>query len=605
MDLEMPGPPRQRTLEAVKKALKEGQISEIDIDDRILNTIKLLKKTGKFDDRREPREEQAIDRPEHRALIRKAGSEGLVLLKNDRNILPLNLLSTNKIALLGPLAKYAAAHGGGSASLNCHYKISPYDAFEKRLGNQVKITHSKGAHIFRIYPDLEAGCINRDGNLGFLAEYYMTPEVKGEPFRKEEIPRGYLATLMNEHVVGCRTVCFSTSFKPPTPGNHYLSFSGLGPSKLYIENMLMAEQPEPTKDAMSFFLGVQDEIRFQYAFENRPYNISIETHPSPYSNSELYLMENQCSTHIGFITQSEMEEDLLTEAVNLAKEADIAILFVGNTTQWETEGQDLSSMTLPADGSQDKLITSVATVNPNTIVVNTTGVPIELPWLDNVTAFVQAWYGGQETGNAILDVLLGETCPSGKLPISWPKKYEHTACYGNFGLDSFESREVKYVEGIFVGYRWFDKHWGGENEVRFPFGFGLSYTKFEISDAIVSGSISKDNEQDINVVVKVKNVGKSAGTETVQIYLKPPVREEVEKPVKELVGFLKVELEPGEEKIAKVIFGRDGAAYWDERNDKWKVDKGMYGVLVATSSDPKDCRARLEMIVEEDFTYEP
>lgn len=140
----MPGPARQRTPEAVHKALKEGQISAADIDSRVLSTLKLLKQTGKFDDRKDTPKEQAIDRPEHRALIRKAGSEGIVLLKNDNNILPIDLGKTKKIALLGPLATYSAAHGGGSASLKCHYKVSPYDAFTERLGDQVEITHSKG-----------------------------------------------------------------------------------------------------------------------------------------------------------------------------------------------------------------------------------------------------------------------------------------------------------------------------------------------------------------------------------------------------------------------------------------------------------------------------
>jgi beta-glucosidase len=142
----MPGPARQRTPEAVQKALKTGQISTADIDNRILATLKLLRQTGKFDDRKDTPKEQAIDLPEHRALIRKAGSEGIVLLKNDNNILPIKVANTRKIALLGPLATYSAAHGGGSASLNCHYKVSPYDAFTERLGKQVEITHSKGRY---------------------------------------------------------------------------------------------------------------------------------------------------------------------------------------------------------------------------------------------------------------------------------------------------------------------------------------------------------------------------------------------------------------------------------------------------------------------------
>ena len=316
-----------------------------------------------------------------------------------------------------------------------------------------------------------------------------------------------------------------------------------------------------------------------------------------------YLMEGQASIHLGFIAQAEMEHDVLTEATKLASEADLAIVFVGNTTQWETEGQDLSSMTLPAHGSQDRLIASIAAVNRSTIVVNTTGVPVELPWLENVSAFVQAWYAGQETGNAILDVLLGDVCPSGKLPISWPRKYEHTGCSGNFGLDSFDSRKVEYAEGVFVGYRWFDRMWSTEKEVRFPFGYGLSYTTFSISDARVSGGILKDPNANVTVSAKIKNVGAAMGSETVQIYLEPPLVEGLERPVKSLVGFAKVELRPDEEAGIEVSFARDGAAYWDEMNSMWKVSEGTHGVVVATSSAPDDIIARLKVIVKEAFAY--
>lgn len=314
-------------------------------------------------------------------------------------------------------------------------------------------------------------------------------------------------------------------------------------------------------------------------------------------------MEGQSSIHLGLVAQAEMERCVLAEAVDLAKDADLAILFVGNTTQWETEGQDLSSMTLPANGSQDKLIASVVAANPKTIVVNTTGVPVELPWIDEVPAFLQAWYSGQETGNAILDVLLGEVSPSGKLPISWPKKYEHTGCYGNFGLDSFESRKVEYVEGVFVGYRWFDRMWGHDMEVRFPFGYGLSYTTFSVTDAHISGRIVNAKDAIVTVVAKVKNVGSMTGCETVQVYLEPPVVEGINRPVKGLVGFAKVELHPNGEDMVKVAFTRDATAYWDEAAKEWAVSEGLHHVIVATSAAPAHVKARLELHVEYPFRF--
>lgn len=223
-------------------------------------------------------------------------------------------------------------------------------------------------------------------------------------------------------------------------------------------------------------------------------------------------------------------------------------------------------MVLPSNGSQDALISGVAAVNANTIVVNTTGVAVEMPWLDNVPAVLQAWYAGQETGNAVLDVLLGEVNPSGKLPISWPRKYEHTACYGNFGLDSYDSLQVDYVEGVNVGYRHFDQQYGTEKEVLFPFGYGLSYTSFELSDATISGNLSGASDV-VTVSASVTNTGSRAGAETVQVYVAPPKTGSANgRPPKALVAFSKVFLQPRESKTVSASFGRDCIAYWDDQN---------------------------------------
>jgi beta-glucosidase len=198
---------------------------------------------------------------------------------------------------------------------------------------------------------------------------------------------------------------------------------------------------------------------------------------------------------------------------------------------------------------------------------------------------------------------MGDVSPSGKLPVSWPKKYEHTGGYGNFGPDSLETPKVEYVEGVFVGYRWFDRLWGGNKEVRFPFGYGLSYTSFAISDVRVAGAITNDPSAKVNVSAKVRNVGKAMGSETVQVYLEPPVVKGLERPVKGLVGSAKVELAVGEEKEIEILFARDGAAYWDDVENKWRVNEGVHGVVVATSSAPGDVKARLELPVEHGFVY--
>jgi beta-glucosidase len=206
-----------------------------------------------------------------------------------------------------------------------------------------------------------------NGQPGFTAEYWSNDEFKGAPFFTQEFPRGYFTTLMDHPTDGKKVARFTTVLTPPTSGNHYLSYSTLGPSKLYINGALHQEQTRSTKDSMSFLLGVQEEILFQYKFEaEKEYKIQIDMHPST-EPSELFLLDGQLSVHLGFIEQEEMEADILAEAIRLAKDADYAILFVGNNMQWETEGQDMEDMNLPADGSQDRLISAVAKVNSNTV----------------------------------------------------------------------------------------------------------------------------------------------------------------------------------------------------------------------------------------------
>ncbi|KAI8242330.1 Beta-glucosidase B [Colletotrichum sp. SAR 10_96] len=554
LDLEMPGPPHRRQPAIVHKLIEGGKVDVKDIDDRVLPLLKLLRQTGKFTDRREPVPERAISRPEHENLIREAGGEGVVLLKNSESALPLKPSHLKNIAVLGPLAKHAAAHGGGSASLNCHYKISPFDAIKSRLPDS-NLSYSKG-------------------NPGFAADFYENLDLTGEPFYTEEYPRGSFMTLMNDNVVSAKSARLSTKYSPDVSGKHYLSFSGMGPARLFINGEFQGEIKE-TAEAMSFLLGVQEERHLQYDFvTGETYDIVIESTISPVPNAELYLADDQIAVHLGFVSQQEMKADLLSEAVSFAKGADVALIFVGNTPQWETEGQDMATMILPADGSQDKLIAEVAKVNPNTIVVITTGVPVELPWLDSVAAVVQGWYGGQETGNSILDVLLGEVNPSGRLPMSWPKKNEHTACYGHFGLDSWDSREVEYVEGVNVGYRHFDSQYGTEQEVLFPFGYGLSYSTFEHSACALSGTLdANDKNAKITVAITVHNTSDVAGSEVVQVYVSPPKsRTGVERPPKALVAFDKIHLDPGAQKDIQLSFKRDGAAFWSEAGRLWEVE---------------------------------
>lgn len=454
-------------------------------------------------------------------------------------------------------------------------------------------------------PDLEHGIKSSKGSAGLTALYFKSEDCSGEAFYTEELKRGLFTNMMKEGGRGAKSVRLSATYTPPASGKHYVSFSGVGPSKLFINGEVVSYQQGGLKDPLLFLLGLQPEDQFQIAFEaSKSYEIVIETRPAPKAeNGEATLFDDQISAHVGLMLQSEMEQDLLGEAVDVAVAADLAICFVGHTPRWESEGEDMASMALPAQGSQDRMIAAVTKANPNTVVVNMTGVPVETPWLNDVAAFVQAWFAGQESGNAILDVLLGAVSPSGKLPVSWPKRIEHTPCYGNFGHDSAESRHVEYKEGVNVGYRHYDRQYDTERAVQFPFGFGLSYTTFEVRNAKLAGTLSIGSTVEIEVTVT--NSGAVAGAETVQIYMAPPAGSNKGRPPKTLIGFAKAFLQPGEAKTVTVTVDQDAAAFWEEEGHCWAVESGRHTVLVATSSHPQDVRAELHVDVAKPYTYSP
>lgn len=256
----------------------------------------------------------------------------------------------------------------------------------------------------------------------------------------------------------------------------------------------------------------------------------------------------------------------------------------------------MSTMALPAHGSQDRLISEVARVNKNTIVVNNTGVPISMPWLSSTSAVLQVWFPGMEAGNSIADVLFGVANPGGKLPVTFPRLFEDTPCYGNFPGD-LEKLEVRYEEDVFVGYRFYDRH---PDKVLFPFGFGLSYTSFSLR--VVDDGVQRPAERTVVVKVEVRNIGKVTGSEVVQVYL-GPAKPSDDRSLKTLGGFSKVRLGPGEVAVVDVEVDLEAAALWDDGLCMWRIHKGEYEVLVGSSA--ADIVDRQRVTVEDEMVYEP
>lgn len=281
-----------------------------------------------------------------------------------------------------------------------------------------------------------------------------------------------------------------------------------------------------------------------------------------------------------FKNTDEPNEGLVSLACQTAERADKVILFAGLTESYESEGYDRAHMRLPEN--QENLIRAVAQANPNTVVVLAGGSPVEMPWADDVKGILNSYLGGQAGGSAVVDLLTGRANPSGKLAETYPMCLEDTPCYGNY---PGEGRTALYREGIYVGYRYYDKM---QREVRFPFGFGLSYTQFKYS-ALKLSSREMDDGKEMKVTFKVKNTGEMDGAEIAQVYVSD-AEATVYKAPQELKGFVKVFLKAGEEKTVTVVLDRRSFAYYDPDLGDWNVEDGVYHILVAASS--RDIRLR-------------
>lgn len=325
-------------------------------------------------------------------------------------------------------------------------------------------------------------------------------------------------------------------------------------------------------------LDKNDKIAFIGKFAAKPRyqgggSSHINSHKVVSAMDEVKGMENITYAQ-GYIDEKdEIVEELINEAVEAAKKSKIAVVFAGLPDNFESEGYDRTHMQMP--NCQNALIDAVCEVQPNTVVVLHNGSPVEMPWKDKVKGIVEAYLGGQAIGSAVVDVLFGKVNPSGKLPETFPLKLEDNPSYlYYFG----EGDKVEYREGVFVGYRYYETK---KMDVLFPFGHGLSYTNFEYSNITISDDNIKDTDT-VTVTVDITNTGDVFGKEVVQLYVSPK-NNKIIRPVKELKGFEKIALEPGETKTVSFILNKRSFAYWNMDIHDWHVESGKYDILIGKS----------------------
>ncbi|KAH8890264.1 hypothetical protein GQ53DRAFT_868132 [Thozetella sp. PMI_491] len=598
MDLEMPGPTRRRGKHLLA-AHEKGLIETSAIDACVLRFLELLYKTGKSeipDWKENP--EQAHDDPEHRKTLRKAAAEGIVLLKNSAKLLPLENLEGKTIAIVGPNAARSVATGGGSSNLVPHYRTTPYDSLKAELAEKFPsstVKTARGIPLDRYLPLLDPAVMRNPvtGESGFVVSCWRNMTHSGDPFLIENRKSSNLVlydSLPTELTMGERYSYRARSIvTPKTTGVHQFSLSSCGPGKMFLDGKLIIniERRWWSPKSPLFMSYGSPEQRVEVHMEaGKSYELLLESvsrEPKPIEityNGEIERDETQDGGRIGFLENEGDLQLVLGEAVELARSSDVAIVVVGRDADWETETSDIVSLHLPRES--DALVAAVARANPNTIVVNQSGGPIAMPWEESVSTIIQAWYQGQEQGNALADILLGTTSPCGKLPVTFPRRIEDTPAFDNY---PGENDKTYYGEGIYVGYRFYDHR---KIEPLFPFGAGMSYTAFEYSNIRLSGeklSCDGSGSNTIEVEVDVTNTGSREGKEIVQFYVTQVTKPRLGRPSQELKGWDKVLVRPRETVTARATLDRVAISYWDDSIDKWVVDAdSQFKVRAAKSS---------------------
>lgn len=578
LDVEMPGPPSRLRGSYAKIYVKLGNISANTLDNRVRAVLKTINHVAPLW-RPENVSREPMAMLEKAQLLRQTASSGIVLLKNN-GMLPLSPETTT--AIIGPNAKFAAYSGGGSAALRPYYAVTPFEGVQAYMPN---VRYALGATAYKKLPPLTAIAKAPDGTPGMEMRIYLEcPWLKDvAPIDRFNIDSADCFLDDYKHPALTSNLFFievEGTITPEADAEYLFSLTVDGSGCLFVngDEIVDNETVQTPGDSFSGF-GTAEEVGSMHLLKGRKYTILVQCGTAPTSkiNRGSAGKMGIGGMQIGGCIKTDPVA-LLDEAVTLAKQVDQVILCVGLYSEWESQGWDRAHMDLPP--GSDALVEAVTAANPNVVVVNQSGTPVTMPWVDKVSAIVQAWYGGNETGNAIADVLFGEVNPSGKLPFSWPARLENNPAFAN---TITRGNSVLYGESIFVGYRWYDML---RQHPLFAFGHGLSYTQFVLDQLSVEeqGPDEQAKAGSVLVTVKVTNVGPCDGDEVVQVYIAHQTAT-AQRPWKELKGFDKVHVMKGRTTEAEILLDKKYAcSFWDETVDSWVMEQGTYHVWAGNSS---------------------
>jgi len=547
--------------------IESGKLPESLADEKARRILRVQHSIGMYDENRLP---GARNTQAHKDAARKIAAEGIVLLKNDvvgtKPVLPLDKKQIKNILVLGPNSDTKHGTGGGSSEVKSLYEITPLQGLKEHFGEDVNITvmrarSSKLTSIASDYVESRHWTGTAAWNISYFNDKART-DLRSESW----IVDSKFAAKQGENT---QYITMKGKIKPLVSGEHELKVETLGDFQLSVNGQVVIAY-EQSADLNNAKLASLSKAMQLTAGESYDFEIKYEGSDS-------------------FVLGWNAPGELFTpeaEYIAAAKKADAVIYFGGLSHADDRESIDRLDMKLP--NSQDEIISKLLNANDKTIVFLVAGSAVEMPWVVQANAVVWGWYGGMEAGHAFADMLTGVVNPSGKLPITLPVRLEDTA---PIALNDYNEKESLYTEGVFIGYRWFEQQ---NIKPIFTFGHGLSYTDFALSDIKLSSNTVSGDEK-VTVTVKVTNTGSVEGAEVVQLYLHDK-EASVDRPVRELKGFAKVYLVPGEKKTVSIELTKRDLSFWDVNTNDWLAESGDFEVQLGNSLD--------NIVLTESFTYQ-
>jgi beta-glucosidase len=584
LDIEMPhGDHMNRKV--LEPAIKEGKVSEATIDDKVRHILSTAMMFGWLDRDQTDASISYVDRSNQETALDSA-RESAVLLKNEGDLLPLNKSQIKSILVVGPDAYPGAPVAGGSAGAVPFHTVSPLEGITDALGKTATVWYDRGLpKISDLAQATEFTTDAKNGKPGLTLQLFHNHELSGPPANTSIADHIDVAGVSWDQMHSDPEMAAALLAAGAKTSRRYTGYYTAPSADRYI---LALEASGEGSNNRVFVDGKQviDDWELVRAFApHLTLNLTAGPHKVVVEERQDFAVGGKL--RFAIVPEAQIVGE---RAKELAAKADVVVVAAGFDQDSESEAGD-RTFALPY--GQDELIRSMADANKKVIVAVTSGGNVDSnAWLDRVPVLLETWYAGQEGGRALAEILLGEVNPGGHLPATFERRAEDNPTFANYYPEPGTKRVV-YKEGIFVGYRGYE-----HNHVKplFPFGYGLSYTTFKFANLAVSPESAGANPQ-VTVTFDVTNTGARKGAEVAQVYVSPD-HAKVERPERELKGFDRVELEPGETKHVAVTLDARAFAYWSAEASKWTIDPGRFTIHVGDSVESTPLTGGVEVTSE-------